>query len=442
MRVGIRVSGRVRARRARAVAALSHPTVLAIDDVGTHEGTPDAAVELFEGEPLRFCRRSWSPRGDCVLVNRGADWSGAAAAHDRGIVHRDLKPENVFVTRAGDVKLLDFGLATEPDAKSGSDVTLLGATAVGVVLGTAGYMAPEQARSDARTDIFAFGCVLYEMFAGRGPFTGNSRIEMPHAALQDDPADFATVRHDVPASLEQIVRRSREGAGSAVPERAGSRVRARHAVERLQRSAPDRGSASVAAPRSARGDESFSARRAREDVPAARAVQSSTTAASATTTPRPAVREHSRNNDAFFAAGMTEEITGRLSQLSALRVVGRTAVAPFKDPRSQLAAMGKELGIGSVVAGTVREDAGRVRVNVELLDAQSGQTIWSEQDHRAGVDLFAAQSDIAFRVSEALKASVTLEEQARLGKRPTSSVAAYELFVVRVRRQGKRARSG
>jgi len=126
---------------------------------------------------------------------------------------------------------------------------------------------------------------------------------------------------------------------------------------------------------------------------------------------------------------MTEEITSRLSQLSALRVVGRTAVAQFKDPRSQLPAMARELGIGSVVSGTVRESAGRVRVNVELVDAQSGQVLWSDQYDREGVDVFAAQSDIALHVSEALKASVTLEEQARLGKRPTSSVAAYELFI-------------
>ena len=111
----------------------------------------------------------------------------------------------------------------------------------------------------------------------------------------------------------------------------------------------------------------------------------------------------SRDRDAYFAAGMTEEITSRLSQLSALRVVGRTAVAQFKDPRSQLPTMAKELGIGSVVTGTVREDGGRVRVNVELVDAQSGQVLWSDQYDREGMDVFAAQSDIALHVSEALE---------------------------------------
>ena len=131
----------------------------------------------------------------------------------------------------------------------------------------------------------------------------------------------------------------------------------------------------------------------------------------------------------YFAAGMTEEVTNQLSKLSALRVVGRTAVAKFKDARTDLPAMVQELGIGSVVTGTVREDGSRVRVNVELMDARSRQQIWSEQYDREGVHVFEAQSDIALRVAEALRASVTLEEQSRVGKRPTSSVAAYELYI-------------
>jgi TolB-like protein/Tfp pilus assembly protein PilF len=137
----------------------------------------------------------------------------------------------------------------------------------------------------------------------------------------------------------------------------------------------------------------------------------------------------SKGGEAYFAAGMTEEVTSQLSKLGGLRVVSRTAVAQFKDPRSQLAAMSAELGVGSVVAGTVREDGKRVRVNVELIDTKSGQVLWSEQYDREGVDVFAAQSDIALRVASALNASVTLEERARVGKRPTSSVAAYELYM-------------
>ena len=131
----------------------------------------------------------------------------------------------------------------------------------------------------------------------------------------------------------------------------------------------------------------------------------------------------------YFGAGMTEEVMNQLSKVNALRVVSRAAVAKFTDVRTDLAAMTSELGIGSVVTGSVREDAGRVRVNVELVDARSGQQLWSEQYDRDTADVFAVQSDIALRVADALKASVTLDEQARLGKRPTTSVAAYELLV-------------
>ena len=137
----------------------------------------------------------------------------------------------------------------------------------------------------------------------------------------------------------------------------------------------------------------------------------------------------SRGAETYFAAGMTEEVTNQISKLSALRVVSASAVAKFKDVHRDLPAMVNELGIGSVVTGTVREDGSRVRVNVELIDAPSGQVVWSEQYDRDGLDVFGAQSDVALRVAAALSASVTLDEKARIGKRPTSSVAAYELFV-------------
>jgi len=432
-------------REARAVAALSHPNILSIYDVGTHDGTPYVAVELLEGATLRSLVGSSTLPLAAVVEYAVQIGSGLAAAHDRGIVHRDLKPENVFVTRDGRVKLLDFGIATEPDALSGSDVTRMEQTEHGMVLGTAGYMSPEQARgerTDARSDIFAFGCVLYEMLAGRPAFSGDSRIATLHAVLKDHPPELATLRPDVPPTLERIARRCLE----KTPERRFQTARDLvFALETLTHAADaQRSSAAPPVP---------SARTTRTAAIAALAIvvllgagvvawkmsagsraAEPASAAGAAEGRRPVLavlpfENISRDQDAYFAAGMTEEITSRLSQLSALRVVGRTAVAQFKDPRSQLPAMAKDLGIGSVVAGTVREDGGRVRVNVELVDAQSGQVLWSDQYDREGVDVFAAQSDIARHVSEALKASVTLEEQARLGKRPTSSVAAYELFI-------------
>ena len=201
-------------REARAVAALSHPNILAIHDVGSHEGVPYIAVELLEGETLRS-RIGTSPLPLSTTLEYAVQIGrGLAAAHDRGIVHRDLKPENIFVTRDGQIKLLDFGLATEPVPESADESTRL-ETERGMLLGTVGYMSPEQAGgkpADARSDIFSLGCVLFEMLSGRRAFRGDSRIETLHAILKEHPPDVASVRPDVPTTLDRVVRRCLEKA--------------------------------------------------------------------------------------------------------------------------------------------------------------------------------------------------------------------------------------
>jgi protein kinase/serine/threonine-protein kinase len=432
------------AREARAVAALSHPNILAIYDVGECDGIPYVAVELLEGDTLRP-HLGTSP----LPLSTALDYAvqvgrGLAAAHDRGIVHRDLKPENIFVTRDGQVKLLDFGLATEPGGERGDEATRPAQTEEGLVLGTAGYMSPEQARgehADTRSDIFSFGCVLYEMLAARRAFASTSRIETLHAVLKEHPPDLTHLRGDVSQSLNRVVRRCLEKAPDSRFQTARDLV---FALENLAPGSEPTPAPSQAAPaRRARGTAAV--------IVAAVALLAVAAAWRWTVLREPTPQEAaspvqvsqdrrwllavlpfeniSGSSEGYFAQGMTQEVTSQLSKLSALRVIGSTAVAQFKDPRSQLSALAKELGIGSVVTGTVREQGTRVRVNVELIDAQSGHVIWSEQYDREGVDVFAAQSDIAVQVGKALNASVTLEEQARIGKRPTSSVAAYELFV-------------
>jgi len=430
-------------REARAVAALSHPNILAIHDIGVHEGVPFVAVELLEGETLRS-RIGNSPLPlSTVLEYATQIGRGLAAAHDRGIVHRDLKPENIFITLDGQIKLLDFGLATEPEGNGGDGPTRA-QTDRGVILGTVGYMAPEQVRgerTDARTDIFSFGCVLYEMVSGRRAFIGDSRVETLHAILKEHPLDLASLRGDVPPILDRVIRRCLEKTPQSRFQTARDLV---FALESLTDGSERRIASAGPAP---------AARARRWTVPAIaatvvlasaaaawwavsgyRPAQTATAVAAAPSVDHPLLavlpfENISRGAETYFADGMTEEVTNQLSKLSGLRVISRASVASFKGGRAELPRMVKDLGIGSVVTGTVREDASRVRVNVELIEANSGQVIWSDQYDREGVDVFAAQSDIALRVAGALKASVTLDEQARLGTRPTTSVAAYELFV-------------
>ena len=207
-------------QEARTVAALNHPNILAVFDIGQHLGSPYMVCELLEGETLR------QKMGEGPIPQRRAvDYAlqiaeGLAAAHDKGVVHRDLKPENVFVTKDGRVKALDFGLAKVArlemdgaEAGQGATATVAVQTMPGMVLGTAGYMSPEQVRGkevDARADIFALGAILYEMLSGRRAFKGDSSIETMNAILKDDPPELETEKLKISPGLERIVRRCLE----------------------------------------------------------------------------------------------------------------------------------------------------------------------------------------------------------------------------------------
>ena len=202
-------------REAKAVAALSHPNILAIHDFGREEGTVYAAMELLEGETLRQRLQDGAlPTRKAIEIALEIA-AGLAAAHDRAIVHRDLKPENVFLLASGQVKVLDFGLARmEPVAPEGSDVATMSlSTEPGRVMGTVGYMAPEQVRGravDARADIFSFGAVLYEMLTGKRAFRGESPVETLNAILKEDPPSLFESTPNVSPALERIVRRCLE----------------------------------------------------------------------------------------------------------------------------------------------------------------------------------------------------------------------------------------
>src|SRR5499433_1914655 len=191
-------------QEARAAGVLNHPNITAVYDIGAHEGAPYVVQELLEGETLRSCLA-----GSRLSPKRALDYAlqiahGLSAAHEKGIVHRDLKPENVFVTRDGRVKILDFGLAKLTHQEEGSQVTNLptatAGTEPGVVLGTLGYMSPEQVRgksADARSDIFSFGAILYEMLSGQRAFRGETAADTITAILREDPPDLSVTNQNV-----------------------------------------------------------------------------------------------------------------------------------------------------------------------------------------------------------------------------------------------------
>src|ERR1700680_2564488 len=199
-------------QEAQAAAGANHPNILAVHDFGEHDGSPYMITEFLEGETLRQRLRPGT-----LPVRKATDYAeqvarGLAAAHDKGIVHRDLKPENIFVTRDGRVKILDFGLAklTRPEGTVPSDgVTMASQTEPGMVMGTAGYMSPEQVKgqnADHRSDLFSFGAILYEMLSGKRAFHGDTSVETISAILKQDPPELTEINRTVPPPLERIVR--------------------------------------------------------------------------------------------------------------------------------------------------------------------------------------------------------------------------------------------
>ena len=443
-------------QEARAASALNHPNILTIYDVGRTDGTdaaaataPYIAMEWVDGDSLRaLLARGRMPMRQLVDVAHQLA-EGLAKAHAAGIVHRDLKPENVMVSADGFVKIVDFGLAklmVGADS-AGEMATAEAATAIGVVMGTVGYMSPEQASGrpvDHRSDQFAFGLLVYEMATGRQPFRRDTAAQSMAAAIDAEAPAVRELNPEVPEHLAFVIDRCLKKS-------------ARDRYDSTRDLARDVGE--IRAGLSGRGASASSQRAgARRSRPAwvllvaallAGAVlggaawaitkfwNRGSTETVKTEAPLVAVRPF-RNLTAegaqeHFAVGMTEEIRGQLSKIAALRLLSGAAVQKYAT--SDIAALASDLGVNGVVDGSVRLDQNRVRVSVELVDARTGQLRWSDTYERQIADVFAVQSEIALQVARALQANLSPAEQARVKKPPTDNMEAYDLYL-QARRAG------
>ena len=389
-------------REARAVAALSHPNILAIFDFGTQGGTAYAVMELLRGSTLREAL-------DCGALpqSRAIEFAlqiakGLCAAHEKGIVHRDLKPENLFVTSDGDVKILDFGLAKRTERLSGEDETNAPTasrqTSPGTVMGTVAYMSPEQVRGeplDPRSDIFSFGSVLHEMLTGRKAFARDSAAETMAAILMNEPPDLS-------------------GSGVAVsPAMAGilSHCLEKNLVRRYQ-TARDllfnlqqfgSGSAGSAPVTAAAG------------IPSVAVL--------------PFLNFTADAESEFFADGMTEDVIANLAKIRSLKVISRTSVMSFKKRDRSLREIGATLGAASILDGSIRRAGNRVRIVAQLVDARTDEHLWADTYDRELTDIFAIQTDVAMQIVAALRAELSPAERSRLQRKPTDSPAAYQLYL-------------
>ena len=423
-------------QEARAVAALSHPHILALFDVGTHEGSPYLVTEVLEGEPLRerLSRGALPARKAVNLAVQIAQ--GLAAAHEKGIIHRDLKPENVFITKDGHVKILDFGIAKLVAPRSAEELaratTVVEATAAGTTLGTVGYMSPEQVRGhtvDQRTDIFSLGCVLYEMLAGRAPFRRNTAADTTSAILHEEPL---ALPHGVSRSLDRIIRRclekgpeeryqsardlgfdlQAEAETLTAPSPLGLGPRPR----RLLRA----GMVSLGVVVAAAAGVYVLVVRGRPGVPAAPGQIRSIAVL-------PLANLSSIPGQEYFSDGMTEELTATLSKISALKVISRTSAMQFSGTKKPLREIAAALGVDGVIEGSVLHAGGRVRITAQLINAATDAHVWAESYERDLKDVLALQSEVALAIAGEVRAKLTPQELTRLASVRPVNPQAYEL---------------
>jgi serine/threonine protein kinase/Tfp pilus assembly protein PilF len=369
-------------REAKTVAGLNHPNIVVLHSIEEAGGTRFLTMELVEGRDLSSLVSAGGLPLAQVLDVAIALADALAAAHERGVVHRDLKPANVMVTREGRVKVLDFGLAKWAAPNANADLTQAATVASplssdGQIVGTVPYMAPEQIRGeavDARTDLFAFGIVVYELASGKRPFTGETHMDVGHAILHEPPRLLSSVRSDLPRDLDRIVGRCLEKnprgrfqtALDVANELRGLR-------KELQRGA----SGQTARPAS--------------DKVASIAVL-------------PFLNRSASADDEYFSDGLADELLNVLSKIKGLRVIARSSAFTFKGKPTTAAEIGRALDVATLLEGSVRKSGERVRISVQLVNVADSSHLWSETYDRTLEDIFAVQDDIARSVVKELRA--------------------------------------
>jgi TolB-like protein len=431
-------------REAKAVAALSHPNILAIHDFGKENGVAYAVMELLEGETLRSKLEARPLSRKQVLEYALQIARGLSAAHEKGVVHRDLKPENLFVTKDGHVKILDFGLAKRVrPAATGEETnapTVSAHTRPGVVMGTVDYMSPEQVRGlaiDHRSDIFSFGTVLYELFAGAKPFRGATEADTISAILKEEPPEPTS---GIPPAIEHVIRhcleKNREERFQSVKDIAFALSEAS-------------GATGAGAPRGISSRPSLAGRGwflAAAVIVAALGVAGILLLrrfpkgpAAPGSVERLAVLPFENvgsPEDDYFAEGIADEIRGKLTSLHGVEVIARGSSTPYKKTTKTPAEIARELDVRYLLTATVRWQKGaganRVHVTPELVEVNGSAapaSRWQQPFDAALTDVFQVQSDIATRVAEALGVALAAGEARQLSERPTRNLAAYDAFL-------------
>ena len=432
---------------ARAASALNHPNILTVYEIGAEGNRQFIATEFIEGMTLRAslaCGRM-NPKAALEIAVQVA--SALAAAHDAGVVHRDIKPENIMLRPDGYVKVLDFGIAKLTEQRRASDdhrveTTALLQTRPGLVLGTAHYMSPEQARGqkvDARTDIWSLGVVLYEMVGGSPPFRGETPSDCIASILTTEPPPLSGVLPDVPLKLESILQK-------ALRKNSDERYQTIKEMLADLRMLKGELEADSSLPQTKARAQSIVSKIKRHKRGVLLTLAAALLAAAAVAysfffvAPAPLPNEKSiavlpfenRSEDksnAYFTDGIQDEILTRLSKIRDLKVISRTSTQRYRNTSQNLSEIAHQLGVANLLEGSVQKTNDQVRVNVQLIRAANDSHLWAETFDRRVTDIFSVESEVAKAIADQLQAHLTSREEQAIAARPTDNHEAYDAYL-------------
>jgi non-specific serine/threonine protein kinase len=405
-------------REARAASALNHPGICTVFAIEQHEKQPFIVMELLEGQTLAEVIKEKPFELDELLAIGIQIADALESAHAKGIVHRDIKPANMFVNDRGQIKILDFGLAKIDSARLAAEAAVSAAptavgsgdlTKIGTTLGTVSYMSPEQARgqvTDARTDLFSLGAVLYQMASGTLPFQGETSAVVFEAILNREPADVSQANPAMPLELNRIF-------GKALEKDRNLRYQTATDLKtdliRLKR------------------DLESGSRRAVE-------VSDSRSGAATEEAARSIAVLYFENlsgvkEDEYLRDGVTEDLITELSKIKGLKIFSRPTVLAYRDKQVTLGQIAQDLNAAFVLTGSLRRAGNRLRINAQLVDTQTDFPLWSERYDREMKDVFEVQDEIARKIAEALRVTLSPQENEALAVKPTEDLQAYDLYL-------------